>query len=143
MGEELLCLLSFLPCHSESCRSKSSLMQGLPLQLGQKGGCGGTAPAVLFPLCASAQGRTGLCPLLPPMGLMHVPCSLWPWDRECGPSEENQTPRYSNTLHLQTVPTVHLASYTQSNIVHRQNPGSLPEYREDRCCLVTGGTLAH
>lgn len=46
-------------------------------------------------------------------------------------------------LRLQTVPTVHLASYTQSNIVHRQNPGSLPEYREDRCCLVTGGTLAH
>lgn len=48
----------------------------------------------------------------------------------------------TNILHLQMVPMVHLVSYTQSNIVHRQNPASRPEYREDRCCLVTGGTLA-
>lgn len=142
-GQVLLCLLSFLHCHSDSRRSKSNLKQGLSLQLGQKGGCGGTTLAVLFPLCASAQGRNRLCPLLPPTGLVAGPCLLQPWDGERGPSEEKQTPRYSNTLHLQTVPTVHLVSYTQSNIVHRQNPGSLPEYREDRCCLVTGSTLAH
>lgn len=32
----------------------------------------------------------------------------------------------SNILHLQVVPMVHLASYTQSNIVHRQKSRELP-----------------